>query len=310
MKKAVAAVAAVAVVLAFAYFYQMSVIGEVGFQAIVLDGEDWISNLKSDVPDPGREYIAPAFLSAGDMLYERAGSIYAGPDKRKLMPGMPLFVNDSTAVLSISDDAELITEDFERLGTYYGMLVSGGHSFNADDMTRADPNRFILMSVKPDIFSNVQEMTVRTQTGYTELIPLNSVVYHAPDSISYYACEDTQDAARFVFHRIEGVSGDSVILFENAALGYHDYLRALGSMTAAPPEPEITPTPTPTVTPTPTATPTLTPTPTPTATPTPTPTPTAEPTPTPTPTTEPTPTSDDAEVVDDKYSDTPVAPQA
>ncbi|MDR1329999.1 MAG: hypothetical protein LBK23_10400, partial [Oscillospiraceae bacterium] len=246
MKKVVVVVAAIVAVLAFAYFYQLTEIGEIGFRAIAFEDEEWISNLKSGKPDPDREYITPLFLNADDMLYERGGSLYAGANRYKLVSGVPLFVNDTTAILNLNDAAKLITEDFERLDSYSGLLVSGGYSFNSDNMTRADPDKFILVRMKSNVFSNVQELAVQPREGVVVYIPLSSVIYHTPDSISYYAYEETPDGGgRFVFNRIEGMSEDSLIFFENDYLNYYDYLRKLGLMAepkpAAPAAPEASP---------------------------------------------------------------------
>jgi hypothetical protein len=246
MKKVVVVVAAIVAVLAFAYFYQLSEMGELGFQAIAFGGEDWISNLKSGDPDPKRQYITPIYLNADDMLYERSGNIYAGDGRQRLISGVPLFVNGSTAILNLNDSAKLITEDFSRLDSYYGLLVSGGYSFNADNMTRADPDKFILVRMKSNMFSNVQEMAVQPVSGSVVYIPLNSIIYHTPDSISYYAYEETRDGeGRFVFHRIEGMSEDSLVFFENEFFEYYDYLRKLGLMADPKPAVPLTPSPSP-----------------------------------------------------------------
>ncbi|MDR0906952.1 MAG: hypothetical protein LBN00_12420 [Oscillospiraceae bacterium] len=230
MKKIVAIIAVIIAVLLFAQFYRLIAIGEIGFEALTFEDEDWISNLKSENPREKDEVLVPLHFNAVDMLYERAGKLYAGEKKYRIDADIPMYVNGATALMNISDSAKLINDEFQRLDSYYGLLVSAGHSFNYDNMTQADPDDFILVRMKANIFSNVKDMVVRGGDTGTIEIPLNSMLYHTPESLSYYAyeVETGRTGGVFVFHRITGLDEESTVSFEGKSYNYYDYLRRLG----------------------------------------------------------------------------------
>ncbi|MDR2420723.1 MAG: hypothetical protein LBD49_01280, partial [Oscillospiraceae bacterium] len=229
MKKIVVIAAAIIAVVLFAHFYRLAAIGEIGFEAAALTGEEWIANLRSDDPNPSAAIVRPIFLDASDMLYERAGNLYAGEGKSRISSDFPIFVNGATAIMNLTSAAKLINEDFERYDSYYGLLVSDGHSYNYDNMTQADADTFILARMKSNIFSNVQEMAIEGENGYA-YIPLNSLIFHTPEAISYYAFEPSSDgeSGEFVFHRVEGLGRNSMVYFESKYYNYYDYLTRLG----------------------------------------------------------------------------------
>ncbi|MDR2132609.1 MAG: hypothetical protein LBP30_04600 [Clostridiales Family XIII bacterium] len=222
MKKILFIALAMAAVLVFVQFYRFTALGELGYSALALPDESFIEGLTGQSEDEDLATLTPERIGPFDMLYERAGLLYAGDRKKKLDKALPLFANEATAMLSISDDLRLVTDDFERLPGYYGLLVSDGRSFNPD-MTPADPYDFILVQMKKNVFGNA--IPARVQSGtHVAFIPINSLMYHRPDGISYYA----YDEGKFVLRHIDGLSSDSVIAFDDKSYGYHEYLYRLG----------------------------------------------------------------------------------
>ncbi|MDR1293306.1 MAG: hypothetical protein LBJ91_07940 [Clostridiales Family XIII bacterium] len=209
--------------LVFALLFQFLPIGYLSFNAIGFTDGQVTQNVKAG---KGAEAVRPAAFASAAPLFERAGAIFGGEDKRRIEANYPLFTDDAAALMMIDDSGTLITDEFEEVPTYRYLYVSDGHTYNADRQ-QADIYTFILLSEPNGVYLNVQEAHIAGRA-----IPMNSVVYFSEDAIAYYAY--SRDDGLFHFGRITGLGEKDDIGFRTDTYNYHDFLRSLGLLAAKP----------------------------------------------------------------------------
>ncbi|MDR1014140.1 MAG: hypothetical protein LBL86_04070 [Coriobacteriales bacterium] len=220
MKKVVALAGVIVAVLLFAFLSRFIPIGYLDFSSLALTTNELERNLAADeVPEEAR-VITPDTFETFSPLWERAGAIFVGEEKVRLNAAYPIFANDATAVMTLNDSSKLITDNFDRIGTYANLIVSDGSSFNKDRQ-KADEENFILLALPNNIFINAQDAKV----GSTDIIA-NSVLYFTPTSLRMYLLKE----GAFHYERIDGLTDTSTIVFGDRVYNYHDLLRNLGLM--------------------------------------------------------------------------------
>ena len=224
LKKVIALAAVIAATLLFAIFYRLEIIGILDRSAYALTDNEITRNLLKDGVVPEKASVRPEKLDIMAPLYERGGYIYAGERKSKLNAAYPLFVNGSTALFNINDSVKLITADFQYLGSYYGLYVSEGVSFNADG-ERADAEEFILLGLSNKMHINAKPMEVHTICDNVQ-ISMNSVINFREETICYYSLQDGQ----FQYGRIMNMDEQSYVCFGDTKYPYFEFLKKLGKL--------------------------------------------------------------------------------
>ncbi|MDR0350180.1 MAG: hypothetical protein LBH64_01350, partial [Coriobacteriales bacterium] len=223
MKKVIALAGVIVAVLLFALLSRFNPIGYLDFTSLALTNNEIERNLAADEVPEDAQVIQPTLFDTFAPLWERAGAFFAGDDKIQLNPVFPIFANDATALMTLNDSAKLITDNFDRIGTYANLIISDGSSFNLDRQ-RADEEDFILLALPNNIFINARDMHVGGES-----VIANSALYFTPTSIRMYVL----DQGAFHYRRIDNLSETSTISFGDRLYNYYDLLRNLGIM---PPE--------------------------------------------------------------------------
>jgi hypothetical protein len=224
LKKIVALAVVILAVLVFAKYYQLQTVGILESNTYAVTDNQITQSLFSDQVPPEKAVLEPTVAESLTPLYELGGNLFLGERKNKLNNAYPLFVNDAVALMNVNNSAKLITEDFERKNTYYGLYVSDGLSFNADKQ-RADAETFILLELANKLYINARPMEVHTICGDV-LIPMNGVVNFQEDAIRYY----TLEKGKFHYKEIPRVDEQTWVRFAGKKYPYYDFLIGLGKL--------------------------------------------------------------------------------
>lgn len=209
-------------VLTFAIFNQLKSIGVLEEDAYAVTDDLVTKNLKSDTIDPDQSTIELKKFNALDEVYKNASQIVLGEDKTAINSTYPLYVKDTSAILTIGGDSELINTEFNSVDSYYGLYISGGTSFNADGQL-ADFDDFILLRMSNGLYINVKEMTIQGSDGIAS-VALNSIVAFKSDSVAFYEPE----GAALVYGSLSGLGESSWIKIGDDEYNYYDFLKGLG----------------------------------------------------------------------------------
>ncbi|MGI6145776.1 MAG: hypothetical protein ACOYED_08440, partial [Peptococcia bacterium] len=228
MKKVIALAVVIISVLIFATYCQPKIIGFLDNNAFAVVGNDITRNLLQDEVSPKKATIEPKKLEALEPLYQLGRSLYAGEQRSKLNADYPLFVNDSSAILNLNDEAKLVTHDFRSVNTYYGLYVSDGISYNADG-EQADAEEFILQQMQNKMYINTKLMEVHTVRGDFQ-VAMNGIINFLEDSIRYYTLKD----GKFYYHQIKHMDEQARVSFGNWEYPYHEFLEKLTNINKDP----------------------------------------------------------------------------
>ncbi len=236
MKKIIILAVVIVAVLTFFLLNQLASLGVLEEDAYAITGDLVTKNLKSDTVDPAQSTIELKKFDALDEVYASASQIVLGDDKTAINQSFPLYVKNTSAILTVGGDSKLINTEFNSVDSYYGLYVSGGTSFNSDGQL-ADFDDFILLSMPNGLYMNVKGMTVQGPSGAVT-VALNSVVAFKSDSVSFYE----PDGETLVYGSITGLDEDSWIQIGADTYNYYDLLKRLGLMQdALPPVPTQAP---------------------------------------------------------------------
>lgn len=158
-------------------------------------------------------------------VYARGGNLYFGEDKDKIELSYPLYVNEGSAVLCMSDRISLISTEFQILPSYQWLYVSGGTSFNSDRQ-QADAEEFILLGLPDHLYLNSSQAVLTGRSGnLISTIRENSLVNFAQDKISWYEYQD----GVMVYRECTQLF-DMDITIGSLTCSYVDFLDRLGLM--------------------------------------------------------------------------------
>ncbi|MDD6160132.1 MAG: hypothetical protein PUB51_03250, partial [Oscillospiraceae bacterium] len=236
-------------------------------------------------------------VEMGDAVYTRAigsNGYFVGEEKTAISSGYPLYTRDGQVLYFLDDSLNMVTQGWDVLGSYDGLYLSDGVTYNADN-TQADLDRVLLVQV--DGGYQLAQKAVITSAMHGNTIPMNAVCAFGKTEIVYYSyLNNTLEG-----HSLRMAEGATITIGEDT-YSYEDFLKRLGLWEEQPakePElPEPTSSPEPSEEPGPSVVPEPSTSPAPSAEPEPSPsqkpTPGQKPSPEPEPSTGPVPTSSPA----------------
>ena len=81
-----------------------------------------------------------------ETIYKRLNTYYIGGNEKKGIDlNYPIYINEKSAMLNLSEDTKLITKNFETIEGYPNFTLVEGKMYNSYDLTRADGNEYILI---------------------------------------------------------------------------------------------------------------------------------------------------------------------
>lgn len=184
---------------------------------------DMTKNLFNDNLDLADADLEAATFSVSDIIYEKSGNYYMGDNKIPINMEYPLFVNQDSALLNLSDEASLITDDFEYAQTYSGLYVNDGISFNPD-MERAYREEFILLGLTNGLFINTKNIDITGSFIVEKTIPTNAVIRFMENEIRYYSLVGNT----FQMFSIKPLLSTSIVKVNGKEYQYYDFLERLG----------------------------------------------------------------------------------
>ncbi len=223
MKKIVIFAVTIIAAVVFMQLFQFKPMGIIDSDGFVISNESIRKNL-TDKNLNTSKVIEPVEIKSSEKIYKRFGKFYLGSKKDLIDLSYPLYVNDSAALMCISDKSDLITEQFEKVKSYNGLYVSNGHTYNADKEL-ADGQEFILVHLSNDLYINAAKTTVSTTLGNTE-IRMNSVINFEKDRINYYTLVN----GMFVPETVMALNEFSTINIGGHSYNYYSLLEKLGKI--------------------------------------------------------------------------------
>ena len=176
-------VAAVLLTLGLTQFTQAGYLAQSGF---AVSGDELGRLLKSG--ETGN--VCLASVDMGDALFVRSlsrNTYYVGEEKTEINAGYPVFAREGQLLYFLDDSLSMVTENWEVLGTYEGLYLSEGTTFNADRQ-QADIDRVILVKVDGG-YLLAQEASLSGMISDTRL-PMNSICVFGEDSILLYTYQN------------------------------------------------------------------------------------------------------------------------
>ena len=159
------------------------------------------------------ESIALVPVSAGDVIYTRAmggKDYYVGESKTPVSSSYPVFARNGQVLYFIDDSIALVTSDWDVLGTYDGLSLTNGITFNTDN-SRADIAEILLAKVSGGYIA-AREINLYNNVA-SGRIPMNSVCDFTEDRILYFSYDDGMLTGHYL----------SVPLNANISVGDHEY---------------------------------------------------------------------------------------
>ena len=165
-----------------------------------------------------------------ETIYKRLNTYYIGGNEKKGIDlNYPIYINEKSAMLNLSEDTKLITKNFETVEGYPNFTLAEGKMYNSYDLTRADGNEYIFIETPEKTYITGKD--IKIVTGKTEYeIPTYSILYFTENHITYYTIE----GERLFYHNILEIDKTSQITIqkvtdeENIELSYEELLLKLG----------------------------------------------------------------------------------
>ena len=189
----------------------------------MISQNDLTKNLLKDNVNITESAITAVAFSVSDTVYQKSGNLFIGEEKTPANEGFPLFINNASTVMTLTDKSNLITDDFEYAKTYSGLYVNDGVSFNPD-MEKAYREQFILMDLTNGLYVNTKEVKVSGSFFVEKKIPANSIIRFMENEIRYYSFEKNM----FKLYSIKPMAEQSTIEISGKEYLYYDFLEKLG----------------------------------------------------------------------------------
>ena len=165
-----------------------------------------------------------------ETIYKRLNTYYIGGNEKKGIDlNYPIYINEKSAMLNLSEDTKLITKNFETVEGYPNFTLVEGKMYNSYDLTRADGNEYIFIETPEKTYITGKDIKIVTSKTEYE-IPTYSILYFTENHITYYTIE----GERLFYHNILEIDKTSQITIqkvteeENMEISYEELLLKLG----------------------------------------------------------------------------------
>ena len=202
---------------------QLSVFLILNNDGYMISKNDVTKNLLKDSVNTSDSAITAVPFSISDTIYQKSGSFYIGDEKTPANDIFPLFINNASTLMTLTDKPNLITNDFVYTKAYSGLYINDGVSFNPD-MERAYREQFILMDLTNGLYINAKEIKVSGSFFVEKNIPHNSIIRFMENEIRYYTLEENI----FKLYSIKPVAEKSILEIDGKEYLYYDFLEKLG----------------------------------------------------------------------------------
>lgn len=189
-------------------------------------------NLKSENFANTQNVLPLVKLEEQETIYKKLNSYYVGGDeKKKIDINYPIYINEKSALLNISEKTKFVTSNYEQIEGYENSILAEGQLYNAYDLSKADNNKYNFVKVESGIYTAIKDINIKTlQEEYT--IPTNSIIYFTENYITYYELKGEQ----LVYNNILCIDKTSTItIAENEEITYEKFLISLGEKEEAKP---------------------------------------------------------------------------
>ena len=167
-----------------------------------------------------------------ETVYKRLNNYYIGGNEKKGIDlNYPIYINEKSAMLNLSEDTKLITKNFETVEGYPNFTLVEGKMYNSYDLTRADGNEYIFIETPEKTYITGKDIKIVTSKTEYE-IPTYSILYFTENHITYYTIE----GEKLIYHNILEIDKTSQITIQkvteenNIEISYEELLLKLGIM--------------------------------------------------------------------------------
>lgn len=184
------------------------------------------TNISSALSSASGEKIQLHELNADDLIYATWLDSYDYGTKTSLDLSYPMYTNNGATLNFLSEDYWLVSNEFIVLETYEDLFLSDGSTYNSD-LSQADADEFILVSLSNGLYMNAQTAVFSNQL-YDTTIPANSIIKFESTQVSFYEYSNGE----LIYTFIGEVNGATLYIGDNE-YEYTDFLEVLGLLEEA-----------------------------------------------------------------------------
>ena len=223
------------IIIAIIYFIflKYSPIMNFKYGGYAISGKEVTENLlgsSGDEENGANKNIELTKIEEQGLIFKKLNSFFVG-DKNKTEINLeyPIYINENSAIYNLSEDAILISKDFEEVSGYPNLSISEGKVYDGNNLERADGKEYIFVKTSEGIYINLQEIKLKTVVNeYT--IPVNSIIAFSENGIRYYSVKNNV----LVFNEIKDVDNNTNVQIVENNYTYKDLLTRLGIIKEAP----------------------------------------------------------------------------
>ena len=218
------------VVLYAIYIMQLNFepVTTIEYSGYAVSGKNLIENLlRTDLN--GKKFIEPLKIEEDTVVYKKLASYFIGQEKKiNINLDYPIYINNNIALLNLSEDGKLISNEFEEIDIYKNSALTDGMLYNLSDFERADFNDYLFLRNSDNMFINLIDIEIKTNMN-TYTIPKNSIINFRDNFIAYYHLEED----KFKYETIVDVELESIVKL-NGEMAYKDLLLNLNMIKSKP----------------------------------------------------------------------------
>ena len=223
------------IIIAIIYFIflKYSPIMNFKYGGYAISGKEVTENLlgsSGDEENGANKNIELTKIEEQGLIFKKLNSFFVG-DKNKTEINLeyPIYINENSAIYNLSEDAILISKDFEEVSGYPNLSISEGKVYDGNNLERADGKEYIFVKTSEGIYINLQEIKLKTVVNeYT--IPVNSIIAFSENGIRYYSVKNNV----LVFNEIKDLDNNTNVQIVENNYTYKDLLTRLGIIKETP----------------------------------------------------------------------------
>ncbi len=194
----------------------------VSYNGYAVEGKNITRNLLSSNFNKVDKNIELVKVEDTDIIFKKLNTYYIGNNnKNPININYPIYINNNIALLNLSSDIKLITNNYEEVDGYPDFTITAGIMYNTQNMMRADSNEYIFLKNEDKIYTNVMQIHIKTVLSEYE-IPLNSNINFNKFFISYYR---TDDPGYLKYENIVDIDYSSIIIINDKEYTYEEFLQ-------------------------------------------------------------------------------------
>ena len=219
MKKILAVLVLIIVLMFYFGFLQYKEIGVVKVTGYIVKEEDLVKMLKNN---DSKETIELTKVKENDIIYKQGSKYFVGEDnKKQINLDYPIISKDKSRIFYTSENNKLINANYEKSDSISNVVMASKNIYNTVNYEKIDNEAYNFIMLSDSVLVNSFDLEIKTETNLYN-IPLYSIINFEKDKIKYYELEKNE----FVLKEIEDVDLNSKLKI-GEDITYEDFLNKL-----------------------------------------------------------------------------------